>query len=111
MHSITLSKTKFIIYKFISNNIFVYIVDNKKLTIVNKNTIALEEILLNDIIIISNFIDVLHILNLLINLLSINTLTKREKNVNFYNNKYCIIAFNNKQILYAISIVNNTNFN
>ncbi len=81
---------------------FVYIVDNNKLTTVDRDTIALKEILLNNITIISNLIDILYISKLSTDLLSINILTKQEINVNFHNNKCCIIAFDSKQILYTI---------
>ncbi len=80
----------------------IYIVNNSKLVVIDKDIIALKEVLLNNIIIISNLINTLHISKLLINLLLINTLTKQKINVNFYNNKSCIIVFDDKQILYAI---------
>ncbi len=84
---------KFIIYNFMSNDMLVYIVNNNKLNVVNRDTIALNEILLNDTIVHFNFIDTLHVLKLLIDLLSINTLTKREVNVNFHDDECHIIAF------------------
>jgi len=72
----------------------VYIVNNNKLNVVNRDTIALNEVLLNNITIIFNFINTLHVSKLLINLLLINTLTKREVNINFHDDKCRIIAFN-----------------
>jgi len=74
---------------------YIYIVDNNKLNAINRDTIALNKILLNNITIIFNLINTLYISKLLIVFLSINILTKREINVNFYNNKYRIIVFNN----------------
>jgi len=74
---------------------YIYIVDNNKLNPINRDTIALNKILLNNITIIFNLINTLYISKLLIVFLSINILTKREINVNFYNNKYRIIVFNN----------------
>ncbi len=78
-----------------SNNILTYIVDNNKLNAINRDTIALNKVLLNNTTIIFNLIDILYILKLLTNLLLINILTKQEVNVNFYNNKYCTIVSNN----------------
>jgi len=73
----------------------IYIVDNNKLKAIDRDTITLNEVLLDSTIVIINLINPLYISKLLIDLLSINTLIKREINVNFYNNKYCIIVFNN----------------
>ena len=84
------------------NDMLVYIVNNNKLNVINKNTIALNEILLNDTTIIFNLINILHVLKLLIDFLLINTLTKREMNINFHNNKCRIIAFNDNQVLHVI---------
>ncbi len=95
MHLITLSKTKFISYNSISNNISIYIINNNKLNIVNRDIITLNRVLLDNTTIIFNLINTLYILKLLIDLLSINTLTKQKIDINFYNNKYCIIVSNN----------------
>ncbi len=73
----------------------VYIIDNNKLNAIDRNTIALNKVLLDNTIVIFNIIDTLYILKLLIDLLLINTLTKRKININFYNNEYRIIVFNN----------------
>ncbi len=72
----------------------VYIVDNDKLNVINRNTIALNEVLLDNTTIIFNLINTLHVSKLLIDLLSINTLTKREINVNFHDDECRIIASN-----------------
>jgi len=77
-----------------SNDMLVYIVDNDKLKAINKDTIALNKVLLDDTIVISNLIDTLHVSKLLISFLLINTLTKREMNVNFHDDECRIIAFN-----------------
>jgi len=90
----TSSKTKFIIYNSMSNDMLVYIVDNDKLNVINRNTIALNEVLLDNTTIIFNLINTLHVSKLLIDLLSINTLTKREINVNFHDDECRIIASN-----------------
>ncbi len=73
----------------------VYIIDNNKLNAIDRNIIALNKVLLDNTIVIFNIIDTLYILKLLIDLLLINTLTKRKININFYNNEYSIIVFNN----------------
>lgn len=54
----------------------VYIIDNNKLNAIDRNTIALNKVLLDNTIVIFNTIDTLYILKLLIDLLLINTLTK-----------------------------------
>ena len=95
LHFITLLKIKSIIYNFISNNIFIYIINNIKLNTINRNTIILNKVLLNNTIITINFINTLYILKLLIDLLLINILIEQQTNINFYNNKYCIIISNN----------------
>ena len=77
-----------------SNDMLVYIVDNDKLNVINRNTIALNEVLLDNTTIIFNLINTLHVSKLLIDLLSINTLTKREINVNFHDDECRIIASN-----------------
>jgi len=58
-------------------------------------TIVLNKVLFNNTTIIIKSINILYILKLLINVLSINILTKQEININFYNNKYYIIVLNN----------------
>jgi len=95
LYLIILLKTKFITYNFISNFISIYIVDNNKLNTINRNTIVLNKVLLDNTTIITNFTNTLYILKLLINLLSINILIEQKVNINFYNNKCCIIVFNN----------------
>ena len=85
-----------------SNNISIYIVDNNKLNVIDRNIIVLNKLLLNSTIIIFNFINTLYILMLLIDLLLINILIEQRVNINFYNNKYCIIISNNNQVLYIV---------
>jgi len=80
----------------------IYIVDNNKLNVVDKDTIALNKVLLNDTIIIFNLIDTLHVSKLLTSLLLINTLIEREMNVNFHDDECRIIAFNDNQVLHVI---------
>ena len=84
------------------NDMLVYIINNNKLNVVIKDTIALKRILFNNITIIFNLINILYVSKLLTNLLFINTLIKREINVNFHDNKYRILILNKKQVLYAI---------
>lgn len=78
-----------------SNNILIYIVDNNKLNAIDRDTIALIKVLLNNTTIIFNLINTLYVSKLLTNLLSTNILTKQEVNISFYNNKYCTIVSNN----------------